>query len=332
MLATTMALQKRVRERQSRTLSFGRRWLPLSAILVLISGCSSGDSGSDRFAGENNNHPPVIKSIAILPTPVVLSQPLSVRVEAQDPDLNPIQFRYRWLVNGKVIAGQTKETLPPGLLKRGDQIVVEATPFDGIVEGTALRSTPAPVMNTPPIISDVSIDVDHEAQGKRLLAKVDVVDPDKDPIVMMYRWRKNGTVVKEGEENTLDLLGLTVKDSIQVDVTASDGIPDGVTTVTERLALSNSAPVIVSTPSPSINGGQYDYLVQATDADGDPISYELALSPPGMTVDGTTGRIQWKPSPEEKGSYRIKIVAKDAQGGFATQEFELSVAAPNKAS
>ena len=246
-------------------------------------------------------------------------------MEAQDLDLNIIEFRYRWLVNGKVITGQTRESLPPELLKRGDQVIVEVTPFDGMIEGALLQSMPVSVVNTAPIISDVGIDVDHQAQGRRLLAKVDVVDPDNDPVSLMYRWRKNETVLKEGEENTLDLAGLTAKDAIQVEVTASDGSPDGTATVTERFTLSNSAPTIVSKPSLSPNGNLFEYLVQASDPDGDPITYGLEVSPPGMSIDANTGRIHWSITPEAKGSYRIKVVAKDPQGGFAMQEFDLSV-------
>jgi hypothetical protein len=122
----------------------------------------------------------------------------------------------------------------------------EVTPFNGRVEGAPFRSASVSVVNTAPIISDITIDVDHEAQGRQLLAKVDAVDPDNDPIAILYRWRKNGTVLKEGEEKRLEVAGLTAKDSIEVDVTASDGIPDGVTTVTQRFTLSNSAPMTMS--------------------------------------------------------------------------------------
>jgi len=298
--------------------------LALSATLLILSGCLSGGDNDSRTSSPNN-HPPVVKLISILPSPLTLSGPVSIQVEAQDPDLNIVEFRYRWLVNGKVISGQTRESFPPELLKRGDQLVVEVTPFDGMIEGSPLRSNPVSVVNTAPIISGVGIDFDHQAQGRRLLAKVDVVDPDNDPVSLTYRWRKNETVLKEGEENTLDVSGLTAKDAILVEVTASDGVPGGATTVTERFTLTNSAPTIVSKPSSSTNGDQYDYVVQATDADGDPITYELDMSPPGMTIDPNSGRIHWTVTPESKGSYRIKVVAKDPQGGFAMQEFDLAV-------
>src|SRR5262249_61840600 len=129
------------------------------------------------------------------------------------------------MVDGTVITGQTRESFPPELLKRGDQVMVEVTPFDGMIEGAPLQSSPVSVVNTAPIISDVGIDFDHQAQGRRLLAKVNAVDPDNDPVSLTYRWRKNETVLKEGEEDALDVFGLTVKGTLQVEMTDSDGIP-----------------------------------------------------------------------------------------------------------
>src|SRR4029079_13233178 len=133
----------------------------------------------------------------------------------------------------------------PELLKRGDQVAVVVTPFDGTIEGAAFRSAAASVVNTPPIISHVSVDFDHDIQGRQLVAKVDVVDPDHDAVSLTYRWRKNQTILKEGEGNTLDLAGVTAKDAIQVEVTASDSTPDGTATVAERFTLSNSSPTIM---------------------------------------------------------------------------------------
>ena len=334
MTVYTPASEELARDHRSRAIASGgvRWWLPVA--FALLSGCFSheegGEGGGNRLSGDKTNRSPVVKAVAILPTPVVLSSPLTVRVEAQDLDLNTLTFRYRWLVNGQVIAGQTRESLQPELLKRGDQVAVEVTPFDGTIEGAAFRSAAVSVVNTPPIIYDVSLDFDHDAQGRQLLAKVEVVDPDHDAVSITYRWRKNETVLKEGEESTLDLAGLTAKDVIQLDVMASDGAPEGIATVTERFAMSNSYPTIVSKPSSSPKGDQYDYLVKATDADGDPITYELEVAPPGMTIEAKTGQIHWRIRPDLIGSHRVRVIAKDSQGGFAKQEFNLSLTTTTK--
>ncbi|HKT35870.1 MAG TPA: putative Ig domain-containing protein [Nitrospira sp.] len=305
----------------------------LSAALAmfLLAGCL-GDNGTASRTSENGNHPPIIKGLSILPNPATLAGPLTVRVEAQDADSDTVLFRYRWFVNGQVIAGQTRESLPPTFLKRGDQLTVEVTPFDGKTDGVSQVSAPVAIGNTAPILSSLSVDFDHEAQGRHLLARVEVLDPDEDRVSLHYRWRKNETVVKEGQDNTLSVVGLTPTDVIDVDVTASDGNADGKETVSGRFTLSNSSPTIVSTPSVSATGGAYDYQVKATDPDGDPITYKLEDAPPGMSIEEQTGHIQWNVAPDAHGTYHIKVVAQDNKGGFAAQDFELSVSAPAKAS
>ena len=277
-----------------------------------------------------SNHSPVVKTVSILPNPLNLSGPIGVRVEAQDLDQQTMVFRYRWLVNGHVMSGQTLSTLQPHLLKRGDQVAVEVIPFDGITEGRPFQSVPLTVPNTAPIISNLSVDLDHDVQGRRLLAKVDVADPDHDSITLTYRWRKNEKLLKEGEDNALDLADLTAKDTVNVEVTASDGTPHGSTTASERFTLTNSSPSIVSSPMASPRGDRYEYLVRATDPDGDPLTYALEVSPPGMTIEAETGQIHWMISPEMTGSQRVRVVARDPQGGFATQDFDLSLNKPTK--
>jgi hypothetical protein len=300
------------------------------AVLVLFSGGLSGKNiGTVSQAQGTGNHPPLIKTASILPSPLILSGPVSVRVEAQDLDQQTLVFHYRWLVNGQLMNGQTLSALPSQLLRRGDQVAVEVVPFDGVDEGMPFRSLPVTVANTAPIISDVSVDLDHDVQGRRLVAKVDAVDPDHDPISLTYRWRRNETVLKEGEgETTFDLTNFTAKDTVEVEVTASDGTPDGITIVSERFTLSNSSPSIVSIPSPLPKGDLYDYPVRATDPDGDHLTNAQESSPPGMTIDAESGHIHWMIAPETKGSYRVRVVAKDPQGGFAAQDFDLSLVTP----
>jgi len=300
------------------------------ASALLWSGLSRDKNERAGQAVGTSNHSPVVKTVSILPNPLNLSGPISVRVEAQDLDQQTMVFRYRWLVNGHVMSGQTLNSLPAHLLKRGDQVAVEVIPFDGITEGTPFQSVPVTVPNTAPIISNVSVDLDHDVQGRRLLAKVDVADPDHDSITLTYRWRKNEKLLKEGEDNALDVADLTAKDTVNVEVTASDGTPHGNTTVSERFTLTNSSPSIVSSPTSLPRGDRYEYLVRATDPDGDPLIYALEVSPPGMTIEADTGQIHWMISPETTGSQRVRVVAKDPQGGFATQDFDLSLNKPTK--
>jgi len=319
---------ERAREKTGRALSVIVRYGGLPLAVVFLAACSSDETGGDRRSGMADNHPPVIKSAVILPTPVVLSGPVTVSVDAQDLDGQNVQYRYRWLVNGEVTAGQTAASFPPELLKQGDQVVVEVTPYDGVITGAPFRSAAAMVANTAPIIAHLSIGYDFDAQASRIIANAEVIDPDQDPVTVTYRWTQNDQIVKEGEDNTVDVVGLTAKDPIQVEVIASDETHQGATSVRGQFLIANSLPTIVSQPPSAPTGGQYAYHVQATDPDGDALTYALESAPPGMTIDAQTGQINWVPASDTKGRYLVRIVAKDTQGGFASQEFELALSMP----
>ena len=255
----------RVRDERFRALSQVSAVAGLSATLLLLSGCLPGE-GSDtasRTSG-TGNHPPVVKAASIVPSPLTLSGPLTVRVEAQDLDLNTLSFRYRWLVNGQASAGQTRESLQPELLKRGDKVAVEVVPFDGTIEGTAFRSLLSlssirlRSFRTCPLTSTTILRGDSCWLKSMWLIRITIRSPPT------YRWRKNESVLKEGVENSLDLAGLTAKDTLQVDVTALDGAPDGTAAVAEQFTMSDSSPTIVSGPAPSPDGDQYGYSSRPT--------------------------------------------------------------------
>jgi hypothetical protein len=298
-------------------------------VLVLLlsnAGCMQGEKNETTGQASGIlNHPPVIKAVSLLPSPLTLSAPPTVLVEAQDLDQQTIGFRYRWLVNGRPVDGQAKNQLPVELLKRGDRVVVEVTPSDGLTEGSPFKSEPVTVQNTPPIVSHVTIESDEQSFIRRVVAKSEISDPDGDSVTVVYRWRRNDAIVKEGEAHDLDVTGLLTNDSIQVEVLASDGIADAAPVSSEVFVMSNAAPRFTSYPSVAIQGGRYAYHAVANDPDGDPVTYLLEVAPPGMTIDPQSGLIQWTVSPEMKGSHRVRVVASDGRGGGASQEFDLSL-------
>ena len=71
----------------------------------------------------------------------------------------------------------------------------------------------------------------------------------------------------------------------------------------------------------------WQYDAKATDPDGDVVTYSLdpQNTPAGMTINSTTGVLNWDPS--TAGTYRVSIIASDGRGGTATQTFDLAVIA-----
>src|SRR5262249_6083277 len=88
----------------------------------------------------------------------------------------------------------------------------------------------------------------------------------------------------------------------------------------------NIPPAITSTPPTQGSAGQgYTYAVQASDVDGDPLTYSLTAAPSGMSINASTGLIQWTPTAAQLGTRNVAIAVMDGRGGTATQIWSVGV-------
>ncbi|MBU2615659.1 MAG: cadherin-like domain-containing protein, partial [Nanoarchaeota archaeon] len=90
----------------------------------------------------------------------------------------------------------------------------------------------------------------------------------------------------------------------------------------------NHAPVIISTPTTSVNeNSAYKYQVIAKDDDKDDVlTYSLANAPTWLSIDSQTGLIsRTAPSVDRDSSWQIIIKVSDGKGGIATQSYLLTV-------
>jgi hypothetical protein len=92
----------------------------------------------------------------------------------------------------------------------------------------------------------------------------------------------------------------------------------------------NIPPQIVSSPPAdrtiTVNES-WQYQVQASDANGDAITYSLLNNPGFLTINAGTGMISTNSNAKNPGTYTITVVARDSYGGTASQEFQLVVTA-----
>jgi hypothetical protein len=96
----------------------------------------------------------------------------------------------------------------------------------------------------------------------------------------------------------------------------------------------NNPPIITSTPVTTAVAGQaYSYDVNATDPEGNALTYSLDVLPAGMTINGTTGLIAWTPAAGQLGSHGVTVRVTDngSPALFATQSFQVTVSSPNSA-
>ena len=310
----------------------------IAGVLAILSGtaCTGGTASEPaKMAGSSGeNGPPVMVLAKILQNPIPLTGPVGVQALAEDPERDPITYTYQWYANDAPIVGQTNPTLAAELLRRGQLISVEVTPFDGKQKGKPVRSPVAAVGNTAPQITAVTLTPRTLQPGGKLSAEVTASDLDHDRVDLIYRWFRNDAVIKDGEESSLDTTGMSPRDKVAVEVTARDSQAVGNSLRSEVVTLGNTAPTIVSTPPAPVTPDQYEYMVRAMDSDGDRLTYELDAAPAGMTIEPGSGHITWTVPPGNRGVFHVKVLAKDGQGGTAYQEFDLAlgVSLPGKSS
>jgi hypothetical protein len=113
----------------------------------------------------------------------------------------------------------------------------------------------------------------------------------------------------------------------EVTVTVSDSV-GGTATQNFTIAVTNvnDAPVISTTaPTAAEVGKAYSYDADATDDDGDTLSWSLVSGPADMTIDASTGAVSWTPPSNASETTNYSIMVSDGNGGTASENVTLTV-------
>jgi hypothetical protein len=254
---------------------------------------------------------------------------VSSQYVSDDPDGDRVVVRFQWLVDGSPVEGQKSPSMVLSGLRRGERVSLELTPVDvrGAV-GPVFRTEAVEVANTPPVVTRVAVEPATAKPGDVLHAVVEGSDLDGDPVKYVFEWWRNGASLgapaKDQEQRTQATEGFKRGDLIVVGVTPYDAAGAGRFLVSEPIALLNRAPAITSSPSGPTAQGSFEYVVTATDPDGDALTYRLETAPAGMTIESGTGRITWQMTSSLTGPQQVRVSVDDGHQGQAFQEFTLS--------
>ncbi|CAN5612751.1 hypothetical protein BH11PLA2_BH11PLA2_40530 [soil metagenome] len=154
---------------------------------------------------------------------------------------------------------------------------------------------------------------DFNADGK---ADIAITLPSDDQAAILFG-RGNGLFARPQT--------ITVGDdpaSLSITDMNADGRPD--------ILVANrgdaTASVIINRYDPT---NLYRYTPTATDADGDVVTFDLTNGPGGMIYNAATHEIVWAPTADQIGLNAVTVLARDGQGGTATQSFNIGVE-PNR--
>lgn len=297
----------------------------LTSIFFILGGGLScgGPEGTEHKA--LSNAPPSITSIRILPENPNKESTLSLVIQCKDSDGDPVVYHYQWLKNNEEMAGQDKDVLKCNDLKKGDLIQVRVTPSDGKVNGEPFLSSSVRIPNSTPVIQEVKIEPKVAYANDNLKVFVKTSDVDGDSVNYAYQWEKNGAILTEEKKEVLEKGQFRKGDSIAVTVAPSDGECTGMPRKSEPIVISNSPPMVVSSPPNKTDGNIYTYQVRANDPDDDPVIFTLKTAPKGMEINKETGLIRWEIRKDDKGKHSVEIEVSDDSGAKSRQRYTLEI-------
>lgn len=224
------------------------------------------------------NAVPSIASVAVEPPALAFGTGPNCAVTGwSDADGDPEHIDVRWFIDSVLWMGIGS---PSGTeLVKGQQVLCEATPFDGEDYGDALVSAAAPVLNSPPSVARIFLEPEEPTMGDTVTVRIETsYDPDGDPVVLDLAWYLDGnkvgeSVIGDGVAPGGEVFPAAVVRGGLIEV---EGVPfDGETTgvpVYDDATVTNALPQITSltlSPSPPQAGVDLVPVVTTNDTDGD---------------------------------------------------------------
>jgi hypothetical protein len=214
---------------------------------------------------------------------------------AFDPDGTPIT-RYEWAQTSGTpvsITGPTVRTMSFNAPETPGEMHFSFRAGHA-TEMSELKDVKVMVLNYAPTFAVVGLLPAAPTTDDTLSFTGPPTDPDQDPLVVTYEWRRNGVVVA-GQTGTTFPFSLTSKgDVIQLRVTASDGAETETAVATTTIGDSLGY-VTGSIPTAMNFGTTLTASLGISDLDGDAVeSLELVFGPAGFVVS-PTGSVSWTP-------------------------------------
>jgi len=263
------------------------------------------DIGAYEVVSSDPNNPtPVLQAIG--DKSVDENSLLTFDVNATDPNGEPIAYSAQSLPSGATFSIQTF-TWTPSYSQAGSY-QVRFIASDGNSQDSETITITVNNVNRVPVleaISDQSVD-----ESALLSLSVNATDPDGDTITYSVSGLPVGAVFATQTFTwtpSYDQAG-----THSVTFTADDGQAQDSETITITVANVNRAPVLDAIGNKSVfTDDPLTFTIDATDPDGDAITYSADTLPSGATLVGQD--FDWTPSLSQGGIYSVTFIADDGQ-------------------
>ncbi len=287
-------------------------------MFVLLLACSGPDEEPPR-----TNNAPQVAELRIDPDPADARDDLVATVETVDLDGDEVTLTYTWTVDGHEQDIETG-TLPAGTAIKHQLVELEVRISDGFSFGTPATAS-IELDNAPPELHLVTIEPDPPGIGDPLTCVGDVSEADGDELSWIYGWFVEDERL-DFDEATLEM-DLERNTKVQCEVSVSDGEVLVGPTQSEPVYIGNSPPTtplspLVPDPPVACSEGRVEVKIEATDPDGDAITYGVSWLDGGTEIHDEF--VYPAETFEEGGLYSVEVWADDGffQGEPATLEFQ----------
>lgn len=310
-------------------------WLPLQgdvgqhAVSIQVADTEGGSTTQNfSLTVSNTNDTPVISSQPLLS--VLEDESYEYQVVASDEDIDEV-------------LSFALQTAPTEMLIDSVSGLITWTPLNDDV-GTTLITVVVSDDENASVEQSFSLDIIN-ANDQPNFSSEPVINSKEDEL---YSYVLSATDVDEGDTISFTLLsgpqGMTIdtltttlewtpeqqdvgEHTVELEVADVQGLSE-IQTFTLTIENVNDAPELPDIATSPIKATEYFSLqIEASDEDGDLLTYSLVNGPLGMTVAAETGLLEWTPTAEQEGEVTVEVSAKDAEI-TSTTTFTITVEPP----
>lgn len=305
------------------------RWLNAQGV---ESGDGTEASATPTRTPSAGNTPPTISSYPVVRARV--GTLYSYQLRAGDPDVgDALTYALVSPPSGMTISATGLIQLTPTVSHAGYQnIAVRVQDRTGRFTMQTYRLfVETLIVDGPPVIS--STPITRATSGELYAYQVVARDPENGLVSYALTVAPVGMTINA---NTGLIQWLSTRANVgthAVTVRVSDVAGNAATqSFSVQVERGNKPPTFTSTPATTSRvGSAYVYAAAAIDPDGDALTFSLLAAPAGMSVNATTGLVQWTPTAAQLGPQGVSLRVRDAFGLIADQNFTVSVGPPNQA-
>jgi predicted secreted protein len=274
------------------------------------------------------NNGPVISSVTASPQSVARGGAITLNVSAGDPNGDPLSYQWsapqNWTLDDATIAQPTL-TAPesPGETATID---VTVTDSEGVqASGSVVVSTRP---NTAPIISSLLPANSNLSRGGSTAVAASASDPDGD--MLSYSWsvgNSDWSYTGSGDEITLNAPD-TASSSTMVTVTVTDTVGASTSSTVIVNTVPNGSPTVSSIypkNNPIARGGSTDIVVNASDPNGDTLSYSWSTDDPSnWMISGSGDTVTLSAPDTPNASTLVTVTVSDDLGASTSATTQVS--------